>query len=164
MFAIRSVRTVVTPLARVVRPATAQVARFSVCATRFGGHHEAKVNQGPGAAPGTTPTDLDQSTGLERAEVLGKMQGKDIFDLAPLEVHVRGTKANPTIIRSRDPVRYVGCSGVPGETHEVQWLLIDQSHDFDRCDQCGNVYKWSAYEPDENFPTAADHKGGLHHH
>jgi cytochrome c oxidase subunit 5b len=55
---------------------------------------------------------LDQSTGLERAEILGKMQGKDIFDLAPLEVHVRGTKANPTIIRSRDPIRYVGCAGM----------------------------------------------------
>lgn len=76
-----------------------------------GGNHDVKVNQGPGAAPGATPTDLNQSTGLERAELLGKMEGKDIFDLAPLEVLVRGTKANPTIIRSRDPVRYVGCSG-----------------------------------------------------
>lgn len=77
----------------------------------LGGHHEVKIQQGPGAAAGSTPTDLDQSTGLERAELLGKMQGKDIFDLAPLEVHVRGTKANPTIIHSRDPIRYVGCAG-----------------------------------------------------
>ncbi|KAF9135474.1 Cytochrome c oxidase subunit 4 [Mortierella sp. 14UC] len=151
MFAVRAVRASSSVRAIIVRPATAvRVARFSACATRFG----------PGAAPGTTPTDVNQSTGLERAELLGKMEGKDIFDLAPLEVHVRGTKANPTLIRSRDPIRYVGCSGVPGEHHEVQWLLIDQSHEFDRCDQCGNVYKWSAYEPDENFPDPA----GLHHH
>ncbi|KAF9196212.1 Cytochrome c oxidase subunit 4 [Haplosporangium sp. Z 11] len=156
--AIRSLRA---PLARALRPAPAQVARFSACATRFGGHHEVKVMQGPGAAPGAVATDLDQSTGLERAELLGKMQGKDIFDLAPLEVHVRGTKAAPTIIRSRDPIRYVGCTGVPDETHEVNWLLIDQTHEFDRCDQCGNVYKWSAYEPDENFPAVE--KDGLHH-
>ncbi|KAG0378366.1 Cytochrome c oxidase subunit 4 [Mortierella sp. AD032] len=128
MFAVRSLRA---PLARVTLRA-APVARFSAISVRFGGHHEVKINQGPGAAPGTTPTDLDQSTGLERAELLGKMQGKDIFDLAPLEVHVRGTKANPTIIHSRDPIRY-----------------------------CGNVYKWTPYEADENYPENIP-KG--HHH
>ncbi|KAG0208254.1 Cytochrome c oxidase subunit 4 [Mortierella sp. GBA30] len=157
MLALRSIRA---PLARASIRAT-PVARFSALSVRFGGHHEVKVQQGPGAVPGAVATDLDQSTGLERAEILGKMQGKDIFDLAPLEVLVRGTKANPTIIRSRDPIRYVGCTGVPGETHETHWLVIDQAHEFDRCDQCGNVYKWSAYEADENFPHPA---GEGHHH
>ena len=38
----------------------------------------------PGAAPGTIPTDLEQATGLERLEILGKMQGIDIFDMKPL--------------------------------------------------------------------------------
>jgi cytochrome c oxidase subunit 5b len=37
-----------------------------------------------GAAPGTVPTDLEQATGLERLEILGKMQGVDIFDMKPL--------------------------------------------------------------------------------
>ncbi|KAF9210970.1 Cytochrome c oxidase subunit 4 [Podila verticillata] len=157
MYALRSIRA---PLVRAAR-FTAPTARFSACATRFGGHHEVKVQQGPGAAPGATPTDLDQSTGLERAELLGKMQGKDIFDLAPLEVLVRGTKTNPTIIRSRDPVRYVGCTGVPGEHHETNWLVIDETHEFDRCDQCGNVYKWAEYPADENFPAKTGHG---HHH
>jgi len=40
---------------------------------------------GPGAAPGTVPTDLEQATGLERLEVLGKMEGVDIFDMRPLD-------------------------------------------------------------------------------
>ncbi len=40
---------------------------------------------GPGAAPGTVPTDLEQSTGLERLEILGKMEGVDIFDMRPLD-------------------------------------------------------------------------------
>ena len=39
---------------------------------------------GPGAEPGTIPTDLEQATGLERLEILGKMQGIDIFDMRPL--------------------------------------------------------------------------------
>jgi hypothetical protein len=37
------------------------------------------------------PTDLEQSTGLERLEVLGKMQGVDIFDLSPLDASRKGT-------------------------------------------------------------------------
>ena len=48
---------------------------------------EVKTEQdllGPGAEPGTVPTDLEQSTGLERLEILGKMQGVDIFDMRPL--------------------------------------------------------------------------------
>jgi cytochrome c oxidase subunit 5b len=44
----------------------------------------------PGAAPGTVPTDLEQATGLERLEILGKMQGIDIFDMKPLDASRRG--------------------------------------------------------------------------
>lgn len=45
----------------------------------------------PGAKPGTIPTDLEQSTGLERLEILGKMQGVDIFDMKPLDASRKGT-------------------------------------------------------------------------
>ncbi len=44
----------------------------------------------PGAEPGTIPTDENQSTGLERLEILGKMQGVDIFDMRPLDASRRG--------------------------------------------------------------------------
>jgi cytochrome c oxidase subunit 5b len=37
------------------------------------------------------PTDLEQATGLERLEILGKMQGVDIFDLSPLDASRKGT-------------------------------------------------------------------------
>jgi cytochrome c oxidase subunit Vb len=46
--------------------------------------------RGPGAAPGTVPTDLEQSTGLERLEILGKMEGVDIFDMRPLDASRTG--------------------------------------------------------------------------
>lgn len=46
---------------------------------------------GPGAAPGTVPTDLEQSTGLERLEILGKMEGVDVFDMRPLDASRLGT-------------------------------------------------------------------------
>ena len=45
----------------------------------------------PGAQPGTVPTDLEQATGLERLEILGKMQGVDIFDMRPLDSSRLGT-------------------------------------------------------------------------
>lgn len=45
---------------------------------------------GPGAKEGTIPTDLEQSTGLERLEVLGKMEGVDIFDMRPLDASRQG--------------------------------------------------------------------------
>ncbi len=44
----------------------------------------------PGAEPGTVPTDLDQSTGLERFEIMGKMQGIDVFDMKPLDASRKG--------------------------------------------------------------------------
>lgn len=44
-----------------------------------------------GGKPGTIPTDLEQATGLERLEILGKMQGVDIFDMSPLDASRKGT-------------------------------------------------------------------------
>lgn len=45
-----------------------------------------------GGKPGTIPTDLDQATGLERLEILGKMQGIDVFDMKPLDASRKGRK------------------------------------------------------------------------
>lgn len=50
----------------------------------------------PGAQPGTVPTDLEQATGLERLEILGKMQGVDIFDMRPLDSSRRGPLTPPS--------------------------------------------------------------------
>ena len=47
----------------------------------------------PGGKPGTIPTDLEQATGLERLELLGKMQGIDVFDMKPLDSSRKGTIA-----------------------------------------------------------------------
>lgn len=44
----------------------------------------------PGAEPGEVPTDVEQATGLERLELLGKMQGVDVFDMRPLDASRKG--------------------------------------------------------------------------
>lgn len=52
-------------------------------------HSEADL-LGPGAKEGSVPTDLDQATGLERFEIMGKMQGIDVFDMKPLDASRKG--------------------------------------------------------------------------
>lgn len=49
----------------------------------------------PGAEPGTIPTDLEQATGIERLEILGKMEGVDIFDMRPLDASRMGKAVEP---------------------------------------------------------------------
>ena len=44
----------------------------------------------PGAPSGSIPTDLEQATGLERLEILGKMQGIDVFDMKPFDASRKG--------------------------------------------------------------------------
>lgn len=60
---------------------------------------------GPGAEPGTVPTDLEQAVGLERLEILGKMEGVDVFDMKPLDASRLGMKYK----KSREARQRRGC-------------------------------------------------------
>lgn len=95
---------------------------------------------GPGAQPGTVPTSLEQATGLERLELLGKMEGIDVFDQTPLDDTRIGTMADPIVIDSFDDYRYVGCSGSPAGSHPLMWLKPTVEREG-RCWECGSVYK-----------------------
>lgn len=77
-----------------------------------------------GATPGTVPTDLEQATGLERLEILGKMQGIDIFDMKPLPSDRMGTVEDPVMIQSFGEEQYCGCTGIPADSHHVKWLTV----------------------------------------
>lgn len=79
---------------------------------------------GPGAPPGVIPTDLEQSTGLERLEILGKMQGVDIFDMKPLDASRKGTLDNPIVVKSFGDEQYAGCTGYPVDSHVTIWLTV----------------------------------------
>jgi hypothetical protein len=46
------------------------------------------------------PTDEQQATGLERFELLGKLQGQEVFDMEPLQMTHLGTTENPIQIKS----------------------------------------------------------------
>ncbi|KAJ7158733.1 cytochrome c oxidase subunit VB-domain-containing protein [Mycena filopes] len=55
---------------------------------------------GPGGKVGEVPTDWEQATGLERFEMLGEMEGIDVFDESPLESDRVGTKKDPIMVLS----------------------------------------------------------------
>lgn len=95
---------------------------------------------GQGAKEGTIPTDLEQATGLERLELLGKLEGIDVFDTKPLDASRRGTMKDPIMVDSYDDYRYVGCTGSPAGSHQVMWLKPTVKQ-VARCWECGSVYK-----------------------
>lgn len=76
----------------------------------------------PGAAPGEVPTDLDQATGLERLEILGKMQGVDVFDMKPLDASRKGRSAISRRGRpSRPDLAHRNWEGEANVKSQVQW-------------------------------------------
>ncbi|KAL6850573.1 Cytochrome c oxidase subunit 4 [Amphichorda felina] len=109
---------------------------------------------GPGAQPGTVPTDLEQATGLERLEILGKMDGVDIFDMRPLDASRLGTMEDPITIRSAGDEQFAGCTGFPADSHNTAWLRVTRDRPIERCPECGSVYKMEYAGPQD------DH----HHH
>ncbi|KAI1643867.1 COX5B-domain-containing protein [Daldinia loculata] len=115
---------------------------------------------GPGAAPGTVPTDLEQSTGLERLEILGKMEGVDIFDMRPLDASRKGTLDNPILVKSAGDEQYAGCTGSPADSHIVTWLGMSRKRPIERCPECGSVYKMEYVGPqDDGHGHGHDHHG-----
>lgn len=95
---------------------------------------------GPGSQPGSIPTDLEQATGLERLELLGKLEGIEVFDLKPLDASRKGTMKDPIVVESYDDYRYIGCTGSPAGSHTVMWLKATEGQEG-RCWECGSVYK-----------------------
>ncbi|KAL2255399.1 hypothetical protein VTK26DRAFT_3448 [Humicola hyalothermophila] len=114
---------------------------------------------GPGARPGEIPTDLDQSTGLERLEILGKTEGVDVFDMRPLDASRKGTLENPVMVRSAGEEQYAGCTGVPADSHNVIWLTMTRERPVERCPECGSVYKMEYVGPEDD-----GHGHGHGHH
>lgn len=95
-------------LARATRPATRTVPLFRTLSATphcLSEHHGPPSLFGPGSPPGAVPSDEAQATGLDRLQLLGKMEGIDVFNMKPLEMTREGTMADPIIIPSL--VRFV---------------------------------------------------------
>ncbi|KAK7050954.1 Cytochrome c oxidase subunit 4 [Paramarasmius palmivorus] len=130
---------------------------FSVSARSSSGGHGPPPPQifGPGVKPGEVPGVHEQSTGLERLQHLGELEGIPVFDTAPLDSSRVGTKENPILVASASVERLVGCTGSPADSHDVLWFALkkDRQH---RCIECGSVYKMDFY--------GEEHHDDHHHH
>jgi len=106
------------------------------------------------------PTDLEQATGLERLEILGKMEGVDIFDMKPLDSSRLGTFKDPIVVRSAGDEQYVGCTGVPADSHHQLWMTLSRARPYGRCGECGNVLKMEYVGPQDDGHGHDDHGHG----
>jgi cytochrome c oxidase subunit 5b len=100
--ALQSTRSsVLTVRAGLARPSSSLRALSTSVIRRSDDHHaSAPTIFGVGAKPGDVPTDQSQSTGLDRVQVLGLLEGVDVFDLEPLDSSRIGTLANPVKVFS----------------------------------------------------------------
>ena len=83
-------------------------------------------------------------------EILGKMEGIDIWDMRPLDASRLGTMEDPIIVRTPGEEQYVGCTGSPADSHVVRWLTISRDRPIERCDECGNVIKMEYFGADHS--------------
>ena len=105
-----------------LRPArTAAVRAISSTAARRSDVPTPQI-YGEGAKPGQVPTDENQSTGLERLQVLGAIEGVEVFDSKPLDSSRIGTLADPVKVFST--VRSLRLSPRPFCTSSTPALLL----------------------------------------
>ncbi|THG97176.1 hypothetical protein EW145_g7661, partial [Phellinidium pouzarii] len=84
------------------------------------------------------PSDEQQATGLERLQLLGRMEGVDVFDMKALDASRLGTMADPIKVLTYFPERLIGCTGSPADSHEVVWLAATTAKPRHRCPECGS--------------------------
>ncbi|KAG7548986.1 hypothetical protein FFLO_03099 [Filobasidium floriforme] len=154
-----SFRSLLRPTASAIKTSTtagfnarSTVRAFNVSAIKSAGHGPPTL-QGEGSPAGQVPTDENQSTGLERFELLGKLDGVDVFDMKPLKVERLGTMKEPISVYSLFPERKIGCTGFPTDSHDTIWLSLDNQLEKHRCPECGCVYKMDF----QGDPNAAHH-------
>jgi cytochrome c oxidase subunit 5b len=95
--AARPVLASARPSMRVAAPAVKKA--LSTSAVRRSGPAGPSLF-GPGGQPGQVPSDEDQSTGLERLQLLGELEGVDIFDRDALDSSRVGTPSDPIKVLS----------------------------------------------------------------
>ena len=103
--ALQAFRPSASTAVAAARTRSTAVRAFSLSSARLSGghdeHHGPPQIYGPGQKDvETIPTDEEQATGLERLQLLGRMEGVDVFDMVPLDSSRLGTLAEPIKVPS----------------------------------------------------------------
>jgi cytochrome c oxidase subunit 5b len=67
------------------------------------------------------------------------------------------------MVKSFGDEHYVGCTGVPADTHHQLWMVISRERPIERCSECGNVIKMEYVGPADD-PHGHDHGHGHDEH
>lgn len=110
---------------RAVRPTFSAVPfrGLSVSARLRSDAHSQPIVVGEGAKPGEVATDENQSTGLERYQIEGQLQGIDVFDMQGIPMSRQGTLKDPVIVPtfvSQNPPHYSG-PAVPSGLRDYEY-------------------------------------------
>lgn len=97
--AVRAARPAVLAARTSLKPLTSSVRAFSTTLRTQSGGPPAPQIYGTGGKSGAVPTDIEQATGLERLQLLGELEGINVFDDSPLDSSRLGTKANPVMVQ-----------------------------------------------------------------
>ncbi|CAO1628640.1 unnamed protein product [Jaminaea pallidilutea] len=145
-------RSIAAPLTRRATASASSNARCfsSSVLRRSDDHHSAPILQGDGAKPGEVPSNLQQATGLERFEMLGKLEGIDVFDMKPLDASRLGTIKDPIVVDSLAHERVIGCTGYPAGSHDTLWYNLTTHKKHHRCIECGSVYTLNHIKPEHD--------------
>ena len=98
--AVRAARPAVLAARASLKPSTSALRAFSMSVRVSSGGPPPPQLYGTGGKAGEVPTDLEQATGLERLQLLGELEGINVFDDSPLDSSRIGTKADPILVPS----------------------------------------------------------------
>lgn len=99
--AVRAARPAVFAARSIFKPKhSIRIRPFSTTFPASSGGPPAPQLFGEGGKPGEVPSDIEQATGLERLQLLGELEGVDVFDDSPLDSSRIGTKAHPILVPS----------------------------------------------------------------
>jgi cytochrome c oxidase subunit 5b len=97
---VRAARPAILVARSSLKPSTSKLRTFSTTVRIQSGGPPPPQLFGEGGKAGSVPTDVDQATGLERLQLMGEMEGINVFDDGPLDSSRIGTKANPMLVPS----------------------------------------------------------------
>lgn len=105
-------RSLLTRAARPILNRSSLARNLSITSTRQSDHGPAPTLYGEGAKEGSVPTDENQATGLERLQLLGKMENLDVFLRKP-DFSRKGTMEQPvmvpSLVRNHAECSFCGC-------------------------------------------------------
>ena len=158
MLGLRAVRSLRSALPQAKKAIIAQQAARTIASSSRVHSEPPPTLLGPGSKSGAVPTDFEQATGMERLQLLGQMEGIDIFNTGPLIMTKMGTLKEPIMVpsyvswilssyslhfstnggRFQSEERIVGCSGWPVDSHDLIWITTNNHKEHHRCPECGN--------------------------